>query len=121
VHAQQWDCVAGVNTQLWWYDVIQSGEVQVIQLRNVNSGKCLEVADSRRDNGAPVQQWDCVGAETQRWESAATCWECTDPAYTLAGYHSGKVLEVENSSTYNGARVQQWDSAGAPGQFWYYR
>ena len=34
---------------------------------NVNSGKCLEVADWRTDNGAPVRQWDCTGQPNQQW------------------------------------------------------
>lgn len=58
---------------------------------------------------------------TQEWVSAATFWECTDPAYTLSNNNSTKTLEVENSYLYNGARVQQRDAAAAPGQFWYYR
>ncbi|WP_353962706.1 RICIN domain-containing protein [Streptomyces sp. NBC_00572] len=34
---------------------------------NVHSGKCLEVADWRTDNGDPVRQWDCTGQPNQQW------------------------------------------------------
>ncbi|MEU7233375.1 RICIN domain-containing protein, partial [Streptomyces chrestomyceticus] len=32
---------------------------------------------------------------------------------------SGKCLEIENSSTKNGARAQQWDCKGQAGAGWY--
>ncbi|WP_162688909.1 MULTISPECIES: RICIN domain-containing protein [unclassified Streptomyces] len=32
---------------------------------------------------------------------------------------SGKCLEVENSSTANGAQAQQWDCNGQAGSYWY--
>lgn len=32
--------------------------------------------------------------------------------YYLVNAHSGKCLEIENSSTANGARAQQWDCKG---------
>lgn len=122
VHAQQWDCVKDAGTQWWWEDVLSSGDGgQIVRLINMNSGKCLEVADSRTDNGAPVQQWECAGVTTQNWGMSNTCIECTDPAVHITNANSYKDLEVENSYTYNGARVQQWDYAAAPGQFWYVR
>ncbi|MFJ2778941.1 RICIN domain-containing protein [Kitasatospora sp. NPDC087315] len=34
---------------------------------NKSSGKCLEVADWRTDDGAPVRQWDCSSGDNQRW------------------------------------------------------
>ncbi|GAA4428321.1 RICIN domain-containing protein [Actinokineospora soli] len=117
---QQWTCV-GANSQKWWYDVVISGEVQIIQLVNVHSGKCLEVADWRTDNGAPVQQWDCAGIPSQRWINYGTCWTCEDPGSRLVNEHSGKLLEIEDSYTYNGARAQQWDGAGVRTQVWFFR
>lgn len=118
--AQQWTCV-GIATQKWWVDVINPGEVEVVQLINANSGKCLEIADSRLDNGAPAQQWDCVGIPTQQWLSVPTCMECVDPGTRLYNDNSGKVLEIADSYRYNGARAQQWDDAGIRTQIWFYR
>ncbi|MEU3505025.1 RICIN domain-containing protein [Streptomyces hundungensis] len=34
---------------------------------NAQSGKCLEIADWRTDNGAPARQWDCTGGANQMW------------------------------------------------------
>ena len=39
--------------------------------------------------------------------------------YTIVNRHSGKVLDISNSNTNNGANVQQWDSNGTNAQKWY--
>ncbi|MBF6051465.1 RICIN domain-containing protein [Streptomyces eurocidicus] len=90
-----------------------------VRVINANSGKCLEVADSRKDNGAPIQQWDCVNSQTQKWE---VIWNSNlaEP-FTLRNRNSGKVIEVDNSSKSNGARVQQWDNVGQRGAKWWFK
>ncbi|MFF4161505.1 RICIN domain-containing protein [Streptomyces sp. NPDC001678] len=40
---------------------------------------------------------------------------------TIKNDRSGKCLEVEDSSSRNGARVQQWDFANVKQQFWTFR
>lgn len=45
-----------------------SASVYTDQLVNLNSGKCLEVADWGRGNGAAVRQWACGGGQAnQTW------------------------------------------------------
>ncbi|MFC4518367.1 RICIN domain-containing protein [Streptomyces ehimensis] len=79
----------------------------------LSSGKCLEIADSRKDNGAPAQQWTCVpGAATQLWGFFNDG--------RIVNKNSGKVLEIDNGSTRNGARAQQWTFGGAQQQLWTY-
>ncbi|MEU8545890.1 RICIN domain-containing protein [Streptomyces roseoverticillatus] len=67
--AQQWTC-KGQKGAFWRavkVDEPYPGGARY-QIVNVNSGKCLEIADSRKDIGAPVQQWTCVdGVATQLW------------------------------------------------------
>lgn len=81
---------------------------------NRNSGKCLEVENSSRANGARVQQWSCNGQAGSQWY--------TKPAGGRYKYivnrNSGKCLEIENSSRSNGARAQQWDCNGQAGAKW---
>lgn len=36
-------------------------------LRSARNGKCLDVPNGQRDNGALLQQWDCVGTKWQEW------------------------------------------------------
>ncbi len=97
------------------------GDTDWTRLVNVHSGKCLEVADSRMDDGASVQQWSCVpGLKSQVW-----LWIQKEDHgnygrdYKIINVHSGKCLEVADSATHNGARLQQWQCVDhAPGQLW---
>ncbi|MGW2168518.1 RICIN domain-containing protein [Streptomyces nondiastaticus] len=66
--AQQWTCKGQAGSVWKFVKVTGSGAGAQYQIVNVNSGKCLEIADSRKDYGAPVQQWTCVkGVATQLW------------------------------------------------------
>ncbi|WP_328940406.1 RICIN domain-containing protein [Streptomyces sp. NBC_00250] len=80
---------------------------------NAYSGKCLEVADWRTDNGAPVRQWDCTGQPNQRWMVRVST-----HGVVVVNKHSGKCLEVADWRTDNGAPVRQWDCTGQPNQQW---
>ncbi|WP_267088247.1 RICIN domain-containing protein [Streptomyces sp. NBC_00249] len=56
---RQWDCHGGAN-QRWDIGVFTNDVgIDVTVLSNRHSGKCLEIADWRTDNGAPARQWDC--------------------------------------------------------------
>jgi hypothetical protein len=82
--------------------------------RNQNSGRCLEVENSSRSNGAQVQQWDCNGQAGSRWYTR----DAGGGYSYIVNMNSGKCLEVENSSRSNGARAQQWDCNGQAGTKW---
>ena len=87
------------------------------ELRNFNSGKCLETPDWSTANGARMQQWTCMGINSQKWwYDVVTYGEVQ--IIQLVNVHSGKCLEVADWRTDNGAPVQQWDCAGIPSQRW---
>ncbi|MFB6890637.1 RICIN domain-containing protein [Kitasatospora sp. NPDC056327] len=81
-----------------------------VQVRAVHSGKCLEVADWRTDNGAPVRQWTCTGGANQKWHF--------NPDGTVLNAHSGKCLEVPGWNRERGVQVGQWDCHGGYNQKW---
>ncbi|MEU9798973.1 RICIN domain-containing protein [Streptomyces sp. NPDC051000] len=85
------------------------------QIRNVNSGKCLEVGNSGKDNGALIQQWTCGTQAGAKWEFRTTG---TPMTYQIVNVNSGKCLEIENSSKDNGARAQQWTCSTNPTMLW---
>jgi len=78
-----------------------------------HSDKCLGIAADSRENGAAVVQWDCVGADNQKWKF-------TDQSgyYTVSPKHSDKCLGIAADSRENGAAVVQWDCVGADNQLW---
>ncbi|WP_406066194.1 RICIN domain-containing protein [Streptomyces sp. NBC_01077] len=67
---RQWDCHEGANQQWVWMGTTTTDGLDVIALKNVHSGKCLEMADWRLDNGAPARQWDCHYGDNQLWYAA---------------------------------------------------
>ncbi|MFF5284563.1 RICIN domain-containing protein [Streptomyces sp. 62] len=80
------------------------------------SGMCLEVADWRTDNGAPVRQWPCTGGANQKW---VRWYDSADPyVYYYKNLNSGKCLEIAGWGTYNGAPAQQWDCHFGANQGW---
>ncbi|WP_053665317.1 RICIN domain-containing protein [Streptomyces sp. MMG1121] len=113
--AQGWGC-SGQQGAKWAFiwNGSNGGSSEWFWIVN-SSGKCLEIADSRMDNGAPAQQWQCTqGVDTQLWRTITF----PDGGEYLQNKNSGKVLEIENSSFGNGARAQQWSMAGVSGQSW---
>ncbi|MBD0743102.1 RICIN domain-containing protein [Streptomyces sp. CBMA152] len=86
-----------------------------VYLHNLNSGTCLEIADSSSADGALAQQWACAGQPGSRWEFRPTS---TPNVYEIHNTNSGKCLEISNSSPDNGARAQQWTCGGIATQQW---
>ncbi|MFF7458272.1 RICIN domain-containing protein [Kitasatospora sp. NPDC008115] len=79
-------------------------------ITNLGSEKCLEVADWRTDDGAPVRQWTCHGGDNQRWYWTA------DRA--LVNVHSGTCLDVPGYSTEPGTRPVVWPCNRGTNQQW---
>ncbi|MER6362337.1 RICIN domain-containing protein [Kitasatospora sp. NPDC001527] len=73
------------------------------EIRNVATGKCLEVADWRTDDRAPVRQWTCTGGANQLWSNSNYG--------LLKNKNSGKCLDVPYSSTVWGTQPIQWSCA----------
>ncbi|MFF3072432.1 RICIN domain-containing protein [Kitasatospora sp. NPDC057936] len=70
---------------------------------------CLEVADWRTDDGAPVRIWTCTGGDNQKWTQTAHGW---------INLHSGKCLEIPAFSTTPGTQAGQWTCNGGSNQQW---
>lgn len=83
-------------------------------------GKCLEIENSSRDNGAHAQQWSCVGQEGAVWyaEQVANGGWPAPVRLRIRNYYSNKCLVIENSSNSNGAGAVLWDCNGQAGSLW---
>ncbi|MFF2658113.1 RICIN domain-containing protein [Kitasatospora sp. NPDC058032] len=79
-------------------------------ITNLYSGKCLEVADWRTDDGAPVRQWTCHGGANQKWFRAA--------GGVLVNVNSGTCLDVPGYSTEPGTQPVVWRCNGGTNQQW---
>ncbi|MEU2056367.1 non-reducing end alpha-L-arabinofuranosidase family hydrolase [Streptomyces bungoensis] len=78
-------------------------------LRNVGSGRCLDVPDAGRTDGTYLQIYDCWGGTNQQWTA-------TD-ADQLTVY-GNKCLDVPGHATKAGTRVQIWTCSGGANQQW---
>jgi hypothetical protein len=76
---------------------------------NVNSGKCLDVANWSRSNGAAVNQFDCHGGANQRWYT----WQVpgTNKSLVINDW-SGQCLDIPGGSLADGAPLQQFSCHG---------
>ena len=86
----------------------------VITIRNINSGKCLEISDSSLDDGAIAQQWSCLGQPGMYWRIQTA----SNGLSTIVNVNSGKCLEISDSSLDDGEKAQQWSCLGQPGMYW---
>ncbi|WP_380284256.1 RICIN domain-containing protein [Kitasatospora purpeofusca] len=81
-----------------------------VEVRAVHSGKCLEIADWRTDDGAPLRQWNCTGGDNQKWRFNGDG--------TIVNVHSGRCLEVPGWNFQPGVQVGQWTCHGGANQKW---
>jgi hypothetical protein len=79
-----------------------------------HSGKCLDVDHGSREDGARVQQWQCLGVPNQRWQFLAV----EQGWVRIVSVNSDKCLEVTDGSRANGARIRQWADTGEAYQHW---
>lgn len=87
-----------------WRSVVNGG------LRNVASGRCLDVTRSATDDGTRLQVWDCHGAPNQRW---------TIP--TVRGTITGladKCVDVVGAGLVDGTAVDLYDCNLTGAQDW---
>ncbi|MFF2079118.1 RICIN domain-containing protein [Kitasatospora sp. NPDC058162] len=90
-----------------WFPPLSSDST--VEIRADFSGKCLEVADARTDDGAPVVEATCTGASNQQWN-------ITD-GYVL-NVHSGKCLDLPGWNRNAGTAIDQWTCNQGDNQRW---
>jgi ricin-type beta-trefoil lectin protein/VCBS repeat protein len=100
VQLVQWDC-NGNRDQAFLFEPLGSG---LYRIKAWHSGKCLALA------GAFVVQRDCGAA------SHFTVAETGDGSYSIIEPYSQRSLDVESSSTANGARVLVYTRTGGGNQ-----
>jgi subtilisin family serine protease len=90
-----------------------SGGKGYYTVRNVCSGKVLDVAGGSSRTGANVQQYSGNGTKAQQWVAADAD---GDGYFTLTNVGSGLVLDIAGNSAADGANLQQWAANGTSAQ-----
>ncbi|MFD7453550.1 non-reducing end alpha-L-arabinofuranosidase family hydrolase [Kitasatospora sp. NPDC059827] len=78
-------------------------------LRGTGSGRCLDVQNAARSDGAALQIYDCSNGANQQWTSTS------GNQLTVYG---DKCLDVPGHATAAGTRVQIWSCSGGANQQW---
>lgn len=87
----------------------------VISLKNVQSGMCMDVLGFNQNNNAPVVQWDCNGADNQKW----TLEKKGDNEYALKIKFNGNCLDMTTSLADN-VQVTVFPCHYAAHQLWFF-
>ncbi|MFJ5546495.1 RICIN domain-containing protein [Streptomyces sp. NPDC093225] len=90
----------------------------VLLIKNMNSGKCLEIPWGQNQNGAPAQQWDCNGGRNQQWLDYGTTAADGRHAHVYRNVMSNKCLEVADWREDAGAPLRVWDCHWGANQKW---
>ncbi|HEY3872147.1 MAG TPA: RICIN domain-containing protein [Actinocrinis sp.] len=94
-----------INTSAWY------------EVKNTNSGLCVEAAGSGTANGTAVQQNTCTGAPNQLWQFQSD----GNGYYHVANQNApSEVWDVTGGTgaTGNGTQIQTWSSTGGTNQQW---
>ncbi|WP_443073766.1 RICIN domain-containing protein [Streptomyces sp. NBC_01478] len=77
------------------------------------AGKCLEVQDAAKTDGAAVQLNTCSTAAAQKWEIYGD-----DKGLHLRNVNSLKCVDVAGNNPANGTKIRQWTCNSSPAQTW---
>ena len=105
-------CDAGRAFQFFDIDVAGSGQ----RLRNLGSGKVVDIAGASTADGARVQQWTDNGSGAQRFRIERVG---TSDRYRIVNVHSGRCLALAGESPAAGAALVQMGCTGTAAQWFH--
>ncbi|MGW2570080.1 RICIN domain-containing protein [Streptomyces sp. NPDC001537] len=85
-------------------------------IKNVNSGKLMDVYQNSTADGGSVIQWPSNGGANQQWNIVPV----SGQLYKIVNRNSGKALDINNSSHRTGTALQQYTYNGGNNQLWYF-
>lgn len=95
--------------------VIQQDGDKTYTLRNLKTGKYLEILYGGANGEYKVTQCHYTGADCQRWYMIAN----SDGSYTLKNKGTGKYMDLANGTIADGTDVQTWTANGTSAQKWW--
>lgn len=103
--------IAGIR---FLYPQLGGNQVQAksyfLQMRN--SGKCVDVAGSSKDNLADIRLWDCNRTGAQTWQLV----DGGAGSFFLKNANSNKCADVDAWKTDSGANIIQFECRNTPNQ-----
>lgn len=105
-----WDCVGG-GKMAW--DLVDLGGKRYA-LKNVMSGKCLDIKNGVHLNGYQLVQYDCHYGDTEQFVFVTQ----PDGSYVLESVLTSKAADAIGNAVQNGAGVGIWDYNATSNQRW---
>jgi len=88
-------------------------------IRSACSGKTLDITGGNSANGTRLQLWDLNNTPAQKWRFSLVPRVIDNGLYEIvAGNNDGLALDVVDSGTTNGSRIQTWTRNNTPAQTW---
>jgi len=87
---------------------------RIYEISSKNGGKAMEVSANSTANGGRVQQWNWVGAASQKWKLV----DAGGGYVRIVNLNSNKSLDIAGPSTADGAMIHQWDWLSQDSQYW---
>lgn len=111
----------GGNSQKWFREPAEEG---YFYLRNVQSGKVLEVGGTSQEDGAQINQWEQhpAGIDGQKWRMERAP-HAAPKEYYLVNKATGKVIDIAENSHQPGTPIVQYSRKGGTdeNQWWVMR
>lgn len=112
---QQYGCHSPVQGHQLFALIALDAPNRINAIKNLRSGKCLEVQNNSITSGARIVQSTCDADNNQRWQRT----ENPDGSRTYQVVSSGMCLAVQGGSNQNNAPVIQETCNGQPWQKWW--
>ncbi|NEC85504.1 RICIN domain-containing protein [Streptomyces sp. SID12501] len=117
----------GEEPQLWCFSNEGSvGGNSYYRIRNLYTGKCMDIQGPWLGDGVRVHQWNCSGyvyLSSQQWtmipRGTRSIEGSNQTVYQWQNRYNGGFLDVANYATSNGAYTHVWRYTGGDNQLWY--
>lgn len=110
-----WESIGG-EAQQWRFEPVTD---EFYHIRNVFSGKLLDVCMQGTENGTGVHQWEDTGSDSQLWSVVPA--RGPGGGVRLCNKHSGTFIDVAGSPDAPGSCAQIFESKKGLGQRWIIR
>lgn len=101
----------GANSQLFQFVRVGNG---VYEIKNLGSGKFLDVPGNGTADGTQIQQWEGNGTPAQKWYVR----NGSNGTVVFLGAGSGKTLDLSGASVTDGNSIDLYSSNGTNAQRW---
>ena len=95
--------------------MLEDGTYRIAMYSNQNIG--IDIDAGSKENGANALLWEWY-EENNIQKKFNIKYDINDGCYTITNINSGKLLDVQNGGTQNGANVWQYEENGTDSQKW---